>query len=47
VSEADYLNTLPKIAIILKEVNDPGGGGWDLRVESFYPKVDDLRHGIM
>ncbi len=31
MSEADYLNTLPKIAIILKEVNDPAGGGWDLR----------------
>jgi hypothetical protein len=31
VSETDYSNSIPKIAIILKEVNDPGGGGWDLR----------------
>jgi len=31
VSETDYSNSSPKIAFILKEVNDPGGGGWDLR----------------
>ena len=31
VSETDYTKSIPKIAIILKEVNDPGGGGWDLR----------------
>ena len=31
VSETDYSNSTPKIAFILKEVNDPGGGGWDLR----------------
>jgi len=31
VSETDYVKSIPKIAIILKEVNDPGGGGWDLR----------------
>ncbi|MBC8552287.1 MAG: hypothetical protein H8D23_21870 [Candidatus Brocadiales bacterium] len=31
VSETDYLSSLPKIVLILKEVNDPNGGGWDLR----------------
>lgn len=31
VSEEDYLASKPKIAFILKEVNDPDGGGWDLR----------------
>ncbi len=31
ISEPDYLESNPKIAFILKEVNDPGGGGWDLR----------------
>jgi hypothetical protein len=31
VSEKDYLESTPKIAFILKEVNDPDGGGWDLR----------------
>ena len=31
ISESDYLSSNPKIAFILKEVNDSGGGGWDLR----------------
>lgn len=31
ISEEDYIVSTPKIAFILKEVNDPGGGGWDLR----------------
>ena len=31
VSEKDYLESDPKIVFILKEVNDPDGGGWDLR----------------
>lgn len=31
VSELDYLNSKTKICIVLKEVNDPDGGGWDLR----------------
>ncbi len=31
VSEQDYLNSDIKICIVLKEVNDPDGGGWDLR----------------
>jgi len=31
VSEEDYIASNPKIAFILKEVNDPGGGEWDLR----------------
>jgi len=31
VSEKDYLASIPKIVFILKEVNDLGGGGWDLR----------------
>lgn len=38
VSEEDYENSNPKIAVILKEVNDPDGGNWDLR--------DKLREGI-
>jgi hypothetical protein len=31
VSEEDYINSKTKICIVLKEVNDPDGGGWDLR----------------
>ncbi len=31
ILENDYSDSFPKIAFILKEVNDPGGGGWDLR----------------
>lgn len=31
VSENDYQTSSPKIALILKEVNDPNGGDWDLR----------------
>ena len=31
VSETDYQKSSPKIAFILKEVNDKGGGDWDLR----------------
>lgn len=31
VSEKDYLNSNIKICIVLKEVNDPDGGDWDLR----------------
>ncbi|PSW96326.1 hypothetical protein C0W38_02485 [Photobacterium angustum] len=31
MSEQDYLNSDIKICIVLKEVNDPDGGGWDLR----------------
>ena len=31
VSEEDYLASKPKLVFILKEVNDPDGGGWDLR----------------
>lgn len=31
VSEEDYLNSKTKICIVLKEVNDPDGGDWDLR----------------
>lgn len=31
VSETNYLESTPKIVFILKEVNDQGGGGWDLR----------------
>lgn len=31
VSEKDYLNSDIKICIVLKEVNDPDGGDWDLR----------------
>ena len=31
VSEQDYLKSKTKICIVLKEVNDPNGGDWDLR----------------
>lgn len=31
VSEEEYLKSKIKICIVLKEVNDPDGGGWDLR----------------
>ena len=31
VSEVDYHNSALKICFVLKEVNDLGGGGWDLR----------------
>ena len=31
VSENDYLDSDIKVCIILKEVNDPDGGDWDLR----------------
>ena len=31
VSEQDYRTSSPSIVVILKEVNDPDGGGWDLR----------------
>lgn len=31
VCEEEYEKSNPKIAFILKEVNDEGGGGWDLR----------------
>ncbi|MBL4898760.1 MAG: hypothetical protein JKX76_03815 [Colwellia sp.] len=31
VSEKDYLDSKYKICFVLKEVNDPDGGGWDLR----------------
>ena len=31
VLEKEYMSSNPKIALILKEVNDPNGGGWDLR----------------
>ena len=31
VSEQDYLASSPSIVVILKEPNDPEGGGWDLR----------------
>lgn len=31
VSEHDYLASNPKIALVLKEVNDPDSEGWDLR----------------
>ena len=31
ISEKDYLNSDIKICVVLKEVNDFGGGGWDLR----------------
>jgi hypothetical protein len=30
VSEVDYNNSKTKICFVLKEVNDEGGGGWDL-----------------
>ena len=29
--EETYLESTPKILFVLKEVNDPGGGDWDLR----------------
>lgn len=31
VDESAYLESTPRIALILKDVNDEGGGGWDLR----------------
>jgi len=31
VDEQAYLSSSPKLLLVLKEVNDPGGGGWDLR----------------
>ncbi len=31
VDEDAYLKSSPKLVFILKEVNDPDGGGWDLR----------------
>ncbi|MBL1430613.1 MAG: hypothetical protein COA60_003710 [Robiginitomaculum sp.] len=31
VSESDYINSELKLCFVLKEVNDLGGGGWDLR----------------
>lgn len=31
VDEKSYLSSYPKLMFILKEVNDPGGGNWDLR----------------
>ncbi len=31
VDEESYLNSSPKIMFVLKEVNDPDGGNWDLR----------------
>lgn len=31
VCESSYLNSPMKICFVLKEVNDPEGGGWDLR----------------
>jgi hypothetical protein len=31
VSEKDYITSELKLCFILKEVNDEGGGGWDLR----------------
>lgn len=31
VSEQDYIESQLKLCFILKEVNDEGGGGWDLR----------------
>ena len=31
VSEQDYIASQLKLCFILKEVNDKGGGGWDLR----------------
>ncbi len=44
VSEKDYLESNPKIAFILKEVNDTNEGGWDLRkfiAEGACPKTWD------
>ncbi len=31
ISETEYMKSTPKITFILKEVNDKGGGDWDLR----------------
>lgn len=31
VDEDSYLNSNPKLMFVLKEVNDPDGGNWDLR----------------
>lgn len=31
VDEESYVSSNPKLMFILKEVNDPGGGNWDLR----------------
>jgi len=31
VKEAAYTSSQPRVVIVLKEVNDKGGGGWDLR----------------
>ena len=31
VSEEHYINSPLKLRFVLKEVNDEGGGGWDLR----------------
>lgn len=31
VDEAAYLASSPRVALVLKDVNDEGGGGWDLR----------------
>ena len=31
VDESSYLNSDPRTLLVLKEVNDEGGGGWDLR----------------
>ena len=31
VDEEAYLASSPRVLFVLKEVNDPGGGGWDLR----------------
>lgn len=31
VNEAAYVASSPRVVLVLKEVNDKGGGGWDLR----------------
>ena len=31
VDEESYIHSNPRLVFVLKEVNDPGGGGWDLR----------------
>ncbi|MCX7000732.1 MAG: hypothetical protein NT106_10645 [Candidatus Sumerlaeota bacterium] len=31
VDEESYLSSNPKLLVVMKEVNDPGGGDWDLR----------------
>lgn len=31
INEAAYLSSAPKVMFLLKEVNDPNGGAWDLR----------------